>query len=159
VLYASALVSGLLFAPAFPPFEWVVLLPLAPVPWLVALTQEESRRRAFLSGVLFGMAYWCASIPWIIYVVTHYGGQGAAMGVVCLVCWAATVWGRPALAAGGPPASPRAGSGARLAFSPPLGMASEPARSFVYKGFPWTLAGHALYRHSIWIQTASVWGV
>jgi len=159
VLYASALVSGLLFAPAFPPFEWVVLLPLAPVPWLVALTQEESRRRAFLSGFLFGMAYWCASIPWIIYVVTHYGGQGAAMGVVCLVLLAAILSEWPAFVAWGTAAFAPAGSMARLAVFPLLWMASEHARSFVYKGFPWNLTGHALYRHSIWIQTASVWGV
>ena len=83
-LHASALASGLLFALAFPPLEWVLLLPVAPVPWLVALAAEESRGRALLSGFLFGMAYWCASIPWIFYVVTHYGGQGSAMGVVCL---------------------------------------------------------------------------
>ena len=26
-------------------------------------------------------------------------------------------------------------------------------------GFPWNLTGHALYRHPIWLQSASVWGV
>jgi apolipoprotein N-acyltransferase len=38
-------------------------------------------------------------------------------------------------------------------------MASEHARSFVAGGFPWNLTGYALYRHPIWLQSASVWGV
>ncbi|HJW15393.1 MAG TPA: apolipoprotein N-acyltransferase, partial [Thermoanaerobaculia bacterium] len=50
----SAVFSGLLLALAFPPLEWVLLLPLAPVPWLVALAREESRGRALFSGFLFG---------------------------------------------------------------------------------------------------------
>jgi apolipoprotein N-acyltransferase len=156
---AAGIVSGILFALAFPPLEWVVLLPLAPVPWLVALSLEESRARALLSGFLFGLAYWCASIPWIVYVVTHYGGQGAAMGVVCLVLLAAILSEWPALVAWGMVAFAPPGSAARFAVFPILWMASEHARSFVYKGFPWNLTAHALYRHAVWIQTASVWGV
>src|SRR5262249_50789532 len=73
VLLGAAILSGLLFALAFPPLEWVALLPLAPVPWLVALHGEGSRGRALLSGFVFGLAYWCASIPWIVYVVTTFG--------------------------------------------------------------------------------------
>ena len=86
---AAAIFSGLLFALAFPPFEWVLLLPLALVAWLVALGREQSPGRALLSGFLFGLAYWCASIPWIIYVVTHYGGQSGLMGIICLLLLAA----------------------------------------------------------------------
>jgi len=54
----------------------------------------------------------------------------------------------------GPPGSLR-----RLAAFPLLWMASEHARSFVYGGFPWNLTSHALYRHPIWMQSASIWGV
>ena len=83
---SPASLSGLLFALAFPPFGWVLLLPLALVPWLVALARRGERGVGrSCSGVLFGLAYWCASIPWIFYVVTHYGGQPGPMGVVCLV--------------------------------------------------------------------------
>ncbi len=155
---AAGVLSGLLFALAFPPLEWAILLPLAPVPWLVALAREESRGRALLSGFLFGMAYWCASIPWIVFVVTHYGGQGAAMGVVCLLLLAGILSEWPAFVAWGAVASAPAGSAARLAVFPLLWLASEHARSFVYGGFPWNLTAHALYRHPIWLQTASLWG-
>ncbi len=155
---AAAIISGLLFALAFPPLEWALLLPVAPVPWLVALAREESRGRALFSGFLFGMAFWCASIPWIVFVVTHYGGQGAVMGVVCLVLLSAILAEWPAVVAWGAAAFAPAGSGARLAVFPLLWMASEHARSYVYKGFPWNLTAHALYKHTIWTQTASIWG-
>ena len=154
----AAVVSGLLFALAFPPFGWVLLLPLALTPWLVALRREESASRALLSGFLFGLAYWCASIPWIVYVVTHYGGQSPALGVVSLVILAAILAEWPALVAWTAVRAAPAGSGWRLAVFPLLWMASEHLRSFVYKGFPWNLTAHALYAHPIWLQTASVWG-
>lgn len=156
---AAGVLSGLLFSLAFPPREWVLLLPLAPVPWIVALARESSRGRALLSGVLFGLSYWCASIPWIVYVVTHYGGQSAIMGAICLILLAAILAEWPAIVAWGAVACASAGSGRRLAAFPLLWIASEHARSYVYGGFPWNLTGHALYRHPVWIQSAVVWGV
>lgn len=152
------MVSGLLFALAFPPREWVVLLPIALVPWLVALSREESRGRALLSGFLFGLAYWCASIPWIVYVVTRFGGQGGAMGVVCLVILAAILAEWPAIVAWGTVAAAPPGSGRRLAAFALLWMASEHARAVIYGGFPWNLTANALYAHPVWMQSASIWG-
>lgn len=156
---AAGVVSGLLFALAFPPFGWPILLPLALTPWLVALAREESRLRALASGFVFGLAYWCASIPWIFYVVTHYGGQPPALGVASLVILAAILAQWPAFVAWGVVACAPAGSPRRLGAFPLLWMASEHARGVVYKGFPWNLTAHALYRHPIWLQTASLWGV
>jgi apolipoprotein N-acyltransferase len=157
--HGAAALSGILFALAFPPVGAVVLLPLAFVPWLVALGGEASRLRALLSGFVFGLAFWCASIPWIVYVVTHYGGQNAVMGVVCLVILALILAEWPALVGFATAAAAPAGSPVRLAVFPVLWAASEHARAVVYKGFPWNLTGHALFRHPIWMQTASVWGV
>jgi apolipoprotein N-acyltransferase len=155
----AGLLAGLLFALAFPPVEWVLLLPLAPVIWLAALVREESRWRALASGAAFGLAYWCASIPWIIYVVTHYGGQSGPMGVVCLVLLAAILAEWPAIVAWGTVACAPAGSMGRLVAFPLVWMASEHARCVVYRGFPWNLTAHALYRHPVWLQSAAVWGV
>jgi apolipoprotein N-acyltransferase len=154
----TAAVAGVLFALAFPPFEWVVLLPLAPVIWLAALLREESRWRALVSGALFGLAYWCASIPWIAYVVTHYGGQSGPMGVVCLVLLAAILAEWPAIVAWGTVACAPPGSAARLAAFPLLWMAAEHARCHAYRGFPWNLTAGALYRHPVWLQTAAIGG-
>ncbi len=156
---AAGVLSGLLFALAFPPFEWVLLLPLALVPWLVALAREPNRARALLSGLVFGLTYWCLSIPWILHVVTRFGGQSGAMGVVCLLILAAILAEWPALVAWGAAAAAPAGSAWRLLAFALLWAASEHARSFIYGGFPWNLTGHALYRHPLWLQSASVWGV
>jgi apolipoprotein N-acyltransferase len=154
----AAVLAGLLSALAFPPVEWVVLLPLAPVIWMAALFREESRWRALVSGALFGLAYWCAAIPWIAYVVMHYGGQSGPMGVVCLVLLAAILAQWPAIVAWGAVACAPPGSAARLAAFPVLWMATEHARCHAYRGFPWNLTAHALYRHPVWLQPAAIGG-
>ena len=156
---AAGVLSGLLFALAFPPREWVLLLPIALIPWLVALFREESRGRALLSGLLFGLAYWCASIPWVIFVVTRFGGQPLSLGVVSLFLVATICAEWPAIVAWGVVACAPAGSWRRLAAFPILWAASEHARSYVYGGFPWNLTAFGLYRHPLWLQAASVWGV
>ncbi len=151
--------SGLLLALAFPPFEWIALLPLAPVPWLVALVGERRRGVALISGFAFGLVFWCASIRWVVYVVTTFGGQSRLMGFACLLIVAAIFAEWPALAAWGVASAAPAGSAWRLALFPLLWTAAEHARAHVYGGFPWNLTGYALYRHPVWIQTASVGGV
>ncbi len=154
----SGVVSGLLFALAFPPHGWSVLVPLAPTVWIAALAGEPRKLRALVSGLLFGLAFWCASLPWISFVVTSYGGQSPVMGVVCVVLlalilaeWPVIVgWG---VAAAGPP-----GSWQRFAAFPLFWAATEHVRSLAYGGFPWNLTAWALARRPVWIQTASLWG-
>ena len=156
---AAGVLSGILYALAFPPLEWVLLLPLALVPWLVFLAAEEKRSSAVFSGVLFGLAYWCSSIPWIYHVVTRYGGQGSFMGIVCVVILAGILAEWPAAVAWAAVSCAPAGSWKRLALFSLFWAASEHLRSFVYGGFPWNLTAYALYRHPVWIQSASLWGV
>jgi apolipoprotein N-acyltransferase len=139
--------------------EWILLLPLAPVPWIVALAAERRPGRALASGLLFGLVYWCASIPWIVFVVTRFGGQSGPMGVLCLVLVAAILAEWPALVAWGVVAAAPPRSPWRYVLVPLLWLASEHARSYVYGGFPWNLTAFALFRHPVWLQTASVWGV
>ena len=154
----AGVVSGILFAFAFPPYEVPLLAPLALVPWIAALAVEEKRSRGLLAGFLFGMAYWIVSIPWILFVVTRFGGQSKAMGVLSVVILAAinaewpSIVGWAAVSAA-PPRSPW-----RFAVFPFLWLAAEHVRANVYRGFPWNLTAEALYRHPIWIQSASFWG-
>lgn len=154
----AGVASGALFALAFPPFELPVLAPLALVPWIAALATEEKRGRGLLSGVLFGITYWCLSIPWIYYVVTRFGSQSSAMGLLSVLIlslilaeWTAVIgWAAVAVA---PP-----GSRWRLAAFPVLWLAAEHGRANVYGGFPWNLTAQALYRHPLWLQSAALWG-
>ena len=156
--HVSAIVSGILFALAFPPYELPVLAPLALVPWIAALAVEEKRGRGLLSGFLFGMAYWLVSIPWIFYVVTRFGSQSNAMGVVSVVILAAINAEWPAIVGWAAVAAAPPRSTWRFAFFPVLWLAAEHTRANVYRGFPWNLTAEALYRHPIWLQSASFWG-
>ena len=155
---AAGIVSGALFALAFPPFDLPVFAPIALVPWIAALATEEKRGRGLFSGVLFAITYWCLSIPWIYFVVTRFGGQSGAMGLLSVLIlslilaqWTAVIgWATVAVA---PARSPW-----RFAAFPVLWLAAEHARSNVYGGFPWNLTAQALYRHPIWLQSAAFWG-
>jgi apolipoprotein N-acyltransferase len=154
----TGVVSGVLFALAFPQYELPLLAPLALVPWLGALAIEPKRSRGLFSGYLFGMAYWLVSIPWIVYVVTKFGSQSNLMGLLSLVILATILAEWPfvigwAVVAVAPPRSLR-----RLAVFPFLWLAAEHARANVYRGFPWNLTAEALYRHPVWLQSAAVWG-
>jgi len=155
---AAGVVSGALFALAFPPFELPLLAPLALVPWIASLATEEKRGRGLISGVLFGITYWCLSIPWIYYVVTRFGSQSSAMALLSVLIlslilaeWPAVVgWAAVAVA---PPRSRW-----RLVAFPVLWLAAEHGRANVYGGFPWNLTAQALYRHPLWLQSAAFWG-
>jgi len=150
--------SGALFALAFPPFELPLLAPLALVPWIAALAAEEKRGRGLVSGIFFGLTYWCLSIPWIYAVVTRFGSQSSAMGVLSVALLAMFLAQWPAAIAWAVVAVAPPRSRWRFAAFPVLWLAAEHARSNVYGGFPWNLTGAALYRHAIWIQSAAFWG-
>ncbi|HEX5135298.1 MAG TPA: apolipoprotein N-acyltransferase, partial [Thermoanaerobaculia bacterium] len=154
----AGVVSGILFALAFPPYEIPLLAPLALVPWIVALTVEEKRFRGLVSGFLFGMAYWLVSIPWVVYVVTRFGSQSSAMGILSLVSVATIVSEWPAVVGWAVVAVAPVRSVRRLAVFPFLWLASEHVRANVYRGFPWNLTAEALYRHPVWLQSAAFWG-
>jgi len=151
--------SGALFALAFPPFELPLLAPLALVPWIAALSTEEKRARGLVSGILFGLTYWCLSIPWIFYVVTRFGSQSGTMGALSVFLLAMFLAQWPALVAWATVAIAPPRSRWRFVVFPFLWLASEHARANVYGGFPWNMTGAALYRHPLWIQSAVLWGV
>ncbi|HWC65009.1 MAG TPA: apolipoprotein N-acyltransferase, partial [Thermoanaerobaculia bacterium] len=150
--------SALLLALAFPPFGYWALAPVALAPWIAALLLEEKPSRGLLSGLVFGLVFWCVSIPWIAFVVTHFGGQPRWMGAVCVFLLAAILAEWPLLVGWITVAAFPPRSALRLAAFPVLWMASEHARSVVYKGFPWNLTANALAGRPAWLQTASWWG-
>jgi apolipoprotein N-acyltransferase len=155
---AAGVVSGALFALAFPPFELPVLAPLALVPWIAALATEEKRGRGLLSGVLFGITYWCLSIPWIYFVVTRFGSQSSAMGLLSVLILSLILAEWPAVIGWATVAVAPSGSAWRFAAFPVLWLAAEHGRANVYGGFPWNLTAQALYRHPLWLQSAAFWG-
>jgi apolipoprotein N-acyltransferase len=134
------------------------LAPIALAPWIAALFFEEKWSRAILSGLIFGLVFWGLAIPWVSFVVTHFGGQPAWMGAICVFLVALILAEWPMLVGGTLVAAFPARSPWRLAAFPVLWMAAEHARSVAYKGFPWNLTANALAQHPVWLQTASWWG-
>jgi len=94
----------------------------------------------------------------VAFVVTHFGGQPAWMGAVCVFLLALILAEWPLFVAWTLVAAFRPRSAARLAAFPALWMAAEHARSVVYKGFPWNLTANTLADHPRWLQTAAWWG-
>lgn len=133
------------------------LLPIALVPWIGALLFERGRWRALGSGILFGVVFWGISVSWVSFVVIHFGSQPGWMGAVCVFLLALILAQWPALIAFALVSAFPARSRWRIHLFPFLWMAGEHARSYVYKGFPWNLTADAIYRHPVWLQTAS-WG-
>ncbi len=154
----GAALSGTALALAFPPFGAWWLVPVALAPWIAALYFEERRGRALLSGIVFGIVFWCLSVPWVSFVVTHFGGQPSWMGAVCVLLVALILAQWPLVVAWTAVAIAPSRSPERLAAFPVLWMAAEHARSVVYKGFPWNLTANPLAEHPVWLQTASWWG-
>ena len=82
--WGLALVSGLASAAAFPPwdFGWVAFVGWAPL--LLALRGVHGRRAAGL-GYAAGMAFYLATVWWVINTMTTYGRMPLALSLVALV--------------------------------------------------------------------------
>ncbi len=154
---AAALVSGLLLGLTFPNASLVVLLPVAIVPFALALHGASPSRGALLGG-LFGVAFWLTTFPWIYHVVHRFGGLSAPLATLALliaacipsVAFAAMGWAA-ALAA------PRTVA-TRLLVLPAAWVAQELFRTYAFSGFPWALVSYPLAPWPVLTQTAALGG-
>src|SRR5258707_7147946 len=71
---ALAAISGVLFALAFPnaAIGWLMFIALLPL--FVALTRAKKAIEAFLLGWLSQTIAWLIMVPWVVRVMSHYGG-------------------------------------------------------------------------------------
>ncbi|HPA52718.1 MAG TPA: apolipoprotein N-acyltransferase [Thermoanaerobaculia bacterium] len=154
---AAALVSGLLLGLTFPNASLVVFLPVAIVPFALALDGASPGRGALLGG-LFGVAFWLTTFPWIYHVVHRFGGLSAPLASLALliaacipsVAFAAMGWAA-ALAA------PRTAA-ARLLVLPAAWVAQELLRTYAFSGFPWALVSYPLAPWPVLTQAAALGG-
>ena len=88
VRFLLALLTGVLFAFAFPSVGqgWLALIALAPL--LVAILRAKSVREAFFLGWAAMAAAWLIMVPWVVRVMSHYGGLPYATGVAIFVAMA-----------------------------------------------------------------------
>jgi apolipoprotein N-acyltransferase len=159
--WGLALASGLVSAAAFPPWDlgWVAFFGWAPL--LLALRGARGRRAAGL-GYAAGLAFYLATVWWVINTMTTYGHMPLALSLVALVLLCAVLATYTAafawlLAAGRdrlvlPDALLPVAAAA-------LWTALEFLRTYLFSGFPWALLGYTQYRQPTVRLLAAATGV
>ncbi|HTL54707.1 MAG TPA: apolipoprotein N-acyltransferase [Candidatus Limnocylindrales bacterium] len=94
--FLVCLPAGILFATAFPKFNFPVLAWLAPgvVVWLA---HNRSGKRVLLSGFLSGLGCWLVMMYWLLMIPFRLYGLGAylvqsAVGATCMGTWCWLCW-------------------------------------------------------------------
>jgi apolipoprotein N-acyltransferase len=116
-------------------------------------------RRAFMLGFLTGAVYFWGTLYWLVAVMTTFGGLNTAAATgsaTLLIIYLSLYPGLFALAVAWLCSrfGPRA-----LALVPPLWVATELGRMYVWSGFPWALLGYSQATVLPVAQLASIVGV
>jgi len=153
-----AIVSGVLFACAFPNVAagWLIFIALLPL--FVALSRARTWRGAFAIGWLSQSVAWLLMVPWVIRVMSHYGGLPYVTGVLIFVAMCAylgmygglfgVLFHRIA-----PSTSFR-----RWLLIPLAWAAVEYARTYLMSGFPWNLIAASIVDYAPLVQFDRVAG-
>lgn len=147
-----SIASGALFALSFPDaaIGWLAFIALAPL--LIAIVRARTTREAFLLGWVSQTTAWLIMVPWVVRVMSYYGGLPKVVGISLFVAMCTILGlygGLFALIA------KKLRLGAR--FLPwllvPLAWAAiEYARTYLLTGFPWNLVATAIIDYAPLIQ-------
>ena len=147
-----SIISGVLFALAFPDVAqgWLSFVALAPL--LIAINRANSTREAFFLGFIGQTAAWMFMVPWVVRVMSHYGGLPVVVGILLFIAMAAVLG-----LYGGLFAIIVRRLRLGLAFLPwlfvPLAWAAvEFLRTYFLTGFPWNLIATAIVDYTPLIQ-------
>ena len=153
-----SILSGAVLVLAFPKFHFEFLAWVGLVPLLWAIRKKTPVQAAAL-GFLSGLVFYVGLLYWIYNVLTEYGHLPAALsgffilllsGYLALyvsafafgVRWIRTKTDLP-----------------ETLFAPPLWVALEYVRGFLFSGFPWELLGYSQYRVLSLVQISDITGV
>jgi len=154
------LLTAVLTAACFPPFDMGYLAFVALVPMLSA-TAVGSARKDFFGGWLSGWVASTAIVWWVINTITHYGGISWMLAVPILLLmtwamgffWALFSWARGRILRRWPRAPD-------VLVSPVLWVALEYGRANLPDiDFPWALLGASQYLNLPLLQSADLFGV
>lgn len=155
---AASGLSGVMLFACFPLVNWNVLVWLACLPLLMALTTERRLWPGFALGYLAGAAFLSGSCYWFVSVMQGYGNLNPLLATGVLILFVIVfsmfygVFGLFETAVA------RRSTGAALILSPFLWVALELARTYLVTGFPWDLLGYAVRPEGLQ-QVASVTAV
>ncbi|HWW61107.1 MAG TPA: hypothetical protein VN181_07060, partial [Thermoanaerobaculia bacterium] len=150
--FALAIASGVLFAFAFPTYDAGLLIFIALAPLLIALVRARSGWQAFFLGWISQATAWLLMAPWVVRVMSHYGGLPVATGVAIFIAMSLYL-GIFGAAFGAIVYRLRLGrSFPRWLFVPLAWAALEYARTYLLTGFPWHLVATAIVDFTPMIQ-------
>ena len=155
---ALAVLSGLLLTASFPSIGYSFLAWFSLVPFLFALRGLSVRSGLLLSFVV-GLVFFCGTIYWVTNSLHVYGHMPLlpATIITLLLCIILALFIAPFGAAIIHVRTTRPG----IVFlaAPALWVTMEFARTHLFSGFPWVLAGYSQYRTLPLIQAADLAGV
>jgi len=155
---ALAVLSGLLLAASFPSLGYSFLAWFALVPFLFALSGQTVRTGLLLS-FLFGLVFFCGTVSWVFNSIHVYGHVTLlpASFITLLFCVVLALFIAPFGAVIVHVRATRPG----IVFlaAPAVWVTLELARTHLFSGFPWALAGYSPYRTLPVIQVADLAGV
>ena len=138
-----AALTGVLFALSFADFAIGWLAFVAFVPLLIAIARARSGWEAFFLGWLSQTIAWLMMVPWVVRVMSHYGGLPYALGVLIFVAMSAYLGLYGALFGAIVYRIRPGGSLARWLLVPLAWAAIEYLRTYLFSGFPWNLLAKA----------------
>lgn len=153
-----AVISGVLFAWSFPNVAAGWLMFIALLPLFVVLARAESFKGAFALGWLSQTIAWLLMVPWVIRVMSHYGGLPYITGVVIFVAMCAYLGmygGLFALLFHG--IAPRT-SFRRWLLIPLAWAVVEYTRTYLFSGFPWSLIAASIVDYTPFVLLDRVAG-
>ena len=167
--WGAALLSGVLLACSFPPFEFASVAWVALIPLLIAILYRTGQAEApvplFRLGFAAGAVFWLITLSWLFRLLETSPAPAflIILGWLALSACCALYMGAFALCAGW--LAKRIGM-AKLwqtalltVLIPLLWTGWEVARSYWLTGFPWNLLGVSQYRNIVLIQIAQWTGV
>jgi apolipoprotein N-acyltransferase len=152
-----AALSGLLLTGSFPKMGLGWLAWFALVPLLYAM-KDQSTRGGFRCGYVTGLIHFLSLLYWLVPVMRTYGYLPLYLSIIILFLFAAFLALFMAAVTtilaytGRKPA-------VLLAAIPPVWVALEYIRSFIFSGFPWELLGYSQYERLHLIQISDILGV
>src|SRR5882672_9153903 len=153
-----AIASGFLFAFAFPDVGIAWLIFIALIPLFVALAKARNGWEAALLGWISQTTAWLLMVPWVVRVMSHYGGLPYATGVLIFIAMCLYLGLYGALFAF---AFWRIRPGPRFRrwLLVPLAWAAvEYVRTYLMTGFPWSLIAAAVVDYTPLVQFDRVAG-
>lgn len=142
--FLLAVASGLLYAWAFPNVGLGWLIFLAPVPLFIALAKASRAREAFLLGWVSQTTAWLLMVPWVVRVMSHYGGLPYATGVAIFIAMSLYLGLYGALFGWIAYRIAPVVHFRRWLLLPVAWASVEYLRTYLFSGFPWSLAAAAI---------------